>query len=163
MANDQLIDQVDELLTVEHFDAATREQLLGLGPDALELLRQYARGGHPSGNPDIQGRAIIALGNSGETDIALPALAEALESPDPDTRVRVMRSLGRMGGPEAVHLLRDAVERKDLMTAEKAHGIRALAMIDSDEAREILTALDTTRLPKPLAEELRKARNEATD
>lgn len=160
MANDHLIDQVDELLTVEHFDAKAREQLVGLGPDALELLRQYATGSHPSGNPDIQGRAIIALGESGAADVALPAMKEALESPDPDTRVRVMRSLGRMGGPEAVHLLRDAVKREDLMTAEKAHGIRALGMIDSDEARSTLTALETTRLPKPLTDELRKVRDE---
>ena len=48
MANDQLIEQVDELLTVEHFDEEVRRQLLALGPDALTLLRQYATGSHPS-------------------------------------------------------------------------------------------------------------------
>lgn len=163
MANDQLIAQVDELLNVEHFDAEVRRELLGLGPDALELLRQYATGSHPSGDPDIQGRAIIALGDSGEPDASLPALEEALTSADPDTRIRVMRSLGHLGGAEATRVLRDAVANDQLMDAERSHGIRALAMIDSDEARASLADLDTRRLAKPVAEELQHARDRGTD
>lgn len=160
MTNNHLIDEVNRLLTVEHFDVEVRKQLRALGPDAWELLRQYATGSHPSGNADIQGRAIIALGESGAANVALPALTEALESPDPDTRVRAMRSLGRLGGPKAVQLLRNAVERTELMTAEKAHGIRALAMINSDEARATLSALRATSLPKSLAGELGKVFDE---
>lgn len=159
MANDQLTDQVDGLLNVDHFDAEVRIELLDLGPEALELLRQYATGSHPSGNPDIQGRAIIVLGVSGEADVALPALEEALTSPDPDIRVRVLRSLGRLGGPEAAQVLRDAVASDALMDAEKSHGIRALAMMDTDEARASLSAMDTKRLSRPVANELRKARD----
>lgn len=163
MANDQLIEQVDELLTAEHFDEQVRSGLLALGPEALALLRQYATGSHPSGDPDIQGRAIIMLGDSGDVALAVPTLTEALESPDPDTRVRVLRSLGRLGGPEATGVLRDAVERPELMDAEKAHGIRALSMIDSAEARETLAALESKRLPKPLADELHRARDHSAD
>jgi hypothetical protein len=162
MANDQLIEQVDRLLTVEHFDAEVRNELTGLGPDALDLLCQYATGSHPSGNPDIQGRAIVALGESGAASMALPALGEALESPDVDTRIRVLRSLGRLGGSDAIDMLREAIERDELMDAEKAHGIRALAMIDSERARDTLTELGSKRLSAPLANELRRARDEST-
>jgi hypothetical protein len=55
------------------------------------------------------------------------------------------------------------VANDQLMDAERSHGIRALAMIDSDEARASLADLDTRRLAKPVAEELQHARDRGTD
>ena len=68
-----------------------------------------------------------------------------------------------LGGAEATRVLRDAVANDQLMDAERSHGIRALAMIDSDEARASLADLDTRRLAKPVAEELQHARDRGTD
>lgn len=157
MPTDEITKRVDDLLQVDHFDEDIRRTLLDLGPEALDLLRDYATGSYPSGDPDIQGRAILVLGESREPALAVPALRTAMASPDTDTRVRAMRSLGRVGGSEATDLLLECVQENDLADAERAHGIRALANIDTPEARASLEALDTDHLTAPLADELSNA------
>ena len=157
MPNDQITKQVDDLLQVDHFDEATRRALIDLGPEALDLVRDYATGSYPSGDPDIQGRAILALGESRDPALAVPALRTAIASPDTDIRVQAMRSLGRVGGSEATDLLRECVQENDVEDAERAHGIRALATIDTPEARASLEALDSDVLAAPVAEELSDA------
>ena len=122
MPSDDITKRVDELLQVDHFTEDVRRALLDLGPEARKLLQDYATGSHPSGNPDIQGRAILTLGESHDPGLAVPALEKAMASPDTDIRVRAMRSLGRVGGPEATALLTAAVEQTDLPDAERTHG-----------------------------------------
>ena len=68
-----------------------------------------------------------------------------------------MRSLGRFGGIEATDLLRDCVQENDIEDAEWAHGIRALATINTAEAKASLEALDADVLAAPVAEELSDA------
>jgi HEAT repeat protein len=157
MANDEITKQVDDLLQVDHFDEDTRRALLDLGPEARNLLRDYATGSYPSGDPDIQGRAILVLGESRDPDLAVPALRTAMASPDTDIRVRAMRSLGRVGGSEATAQLRECVQEGDVDDAERTHGIRALATINTAEAKASLEALDSDRLAAPVAEELSDA------
>ena len=76
MASKRIIKQVDELLEADHFDEAVRKKLLGLGAGAMELLRNYATGSHESGDPDIQGRAVLVLGECGDRD-CIPVLKKA--------------------------------------------------------------------------------------
>lgn len=154
MPSEDITKRVDELLRVDHFDENVRRALLDLGPEARELLQGYATGSHPSGDPDIQGRAILTLGESHDPGLAVAALEKAMESPDTDIRVRAMRSLGRVGGPEATALLTAAVEQADLPDAERTHGIRALGAIATPQARASLEALDKKRLAAPMAAEL---------
>ena len=157
MPTDEITKRIDDLLQVDHFDEDIRRTLLDLGPEALDLLRDYATGSYPSGDPDIQGRAILVLGESREPALAVPALRTAMASPDTDTRVRAMRSLGRVGGSEATDLLLECVQQNDLADAERAHGIRALANIDTIEARTSLETLNSDQLTAPLTEELSDA------
>lgn len=160
MTSNDTIKQVDDFLSVEHFDEDARQALLDLGPEAQELLQDYATGSHPSGDPDIQGRAILVLGETQDPAVAVPALRAALTSPDTDIRVRAMRSLGRVGGTEATAALSSAVLGNDVQDAERAHGIRALAAIDTPDARATLETLESSKLSAPTASEVSDALDE---
>ncbi len=153
MASRKITDQVDALLESDHFDKNVRKQLMNLGPAAMELLRQYATGSHPSGNADLQGRAILTLGECGDRD-CIGVLRKALRVPDPDVRVRVMRAMGRLGGAEAAQAICDIVHDKKCSDVERAHGIRSLAKIRTRSAREALESLGKQELSSYVKGEL---------
>lgn len=153
MASKKLTKQIDALLEAEHFDKEVRKELLVLGPDAMELLRQYATGSHPSGNTDIQGRAILALGECGDRS-CVGVLKKALRAPDPDVRVRVMRAMGRLGGAEATEAICEVVHDKKCSDVERAHGIRSLGKIKTRKAKEALESLGKVALSKYVNDEL---------
>ena len=157
MATNELKKVVDSLLTTEHFDDDMMSRLLSMDPEAMELVAQYATGSHPSGNPEIQERAILTLGASRDRS-HIPVLKKALRSPDPDVRVRAMWALGNVGGDEAADAVSEAVQSDELSDAERAHGIRSLAEIEDQRATEALESLeDAIEMDDYVKEELDEA------
>ncbi len=156
MATDEMIEAVDTLLNQEEFDEGARAALVDLGPEAVDLLTHYAADGHPSENPLLRGRAVLVLGELDE-EIALPALRAAADTDDADTRVRAMRTLGRLDTPAAASALADAVRREGISDVERTQGVRALARASSPEAHAALEDLDAEDLPAPVADEVTRA------
>ena len=144
------------MLQADHFDQEVRQKLLRLGPAATELLQNYATGSHPSGDPDIQGRAVLVLGEGGDRG-CVPILQKALRDPDSDIRLRVLRAMGRLGGSAATDAISAVVAAKGTSDVERAYCIRSLAMIKSKKAKEALRSIDTRKLSSYVRGELRTA------
>ncbi len=115
------------LAALEDADPRVRRQaILALAstpePPARERLLALAR----SEDRALRRIALEALGREGSAD-ALAILAEALQSGEPWFAVPACRSLGEMGGPEAMRLLRGAVEAQGAASEDGGAALDALA------------------------------------
>ncbi len=149
---------LDALLATDHFDAAVREEIVGLGEAVLPTLQAYATGS--CDNPDIQARAILMLGEirkpmgKEKQDECVDVLGKCLHHPDSDMRIRAMMALGSARGAKATKMLADVLDHAECSCVEQTHCVRSLGQIKSKAARDVLDTVSRKRsLEKPVRDE----------
>jgi hypothetical protein len=92
-----------------------------------------------SSDPLARSRAAVALGALGEEQ-AIGALEHALLDGNTEVRHQAIKALGRIGGEQATNLLGDMLMHRGDGDGDKAMAARTLEQIDSEPARNYLSA-----------------------
>lgn len=129
--------RVLEVLSAIEIPSGAAREIESWGNEAVTVVCEAALGTYPGLRSKVRYNAVSLLGKMDHPQ-ARETIPLLINDPDPDVAIRAMRAAGRQNSTEGVGRLGEVLQRKNAAPLLAAEAVKALAAIDSSQARTAL-------------------------